>query len=101
MAVSEGDETALWITMMVKGRTMRIYTVSPQECGRELRRRPEHYTNIASSHRDPLHVSETVLSCNAQWKFNVDVSANIPSSVPSVPLRSTRGVLSLVFSEVK
>lgn len=33
----------------------------------------EHCMNIVSNHRDPLHVSETVLSCNTQWKFNVHV----------------------------
>lgn len=63
---------------------MCIYTVSPQERGRELRRRPERCTIIASNRRDPLHVRETVLSCNTQWKFNVRVLANIPSSVASV-----------------
>lgn len=35
---------ALWITIMAGGRIMCIYTVSPQERGRELRRRPEHCT---------------------------------------------------------
>lgn len=35
---------ALWITVMAGGRIMCIYTVSPQERGRELRRRPEHCT---------------------------------------------------------
>lgn len=47
----------LWCAMM-RGRIVCIYTVSPQERGRELRRRPE-CMNIVSNHRDPVHVCET------------------------------------------
>lgn len=72
---------------MMRGRIVCIYIVSSQECGRELRRRPERM-NIVSNHRDPLHVGETALSCNTQWTVNVHVLANISSSSPFVTLWS-------------
>ena len=69
-----------------------ICTVSPQERGRELGRRPER-TNIVSSHRDPLHVCESALSCDTRRKFNVMFEQIVLLPPPSVTLCSASGAL--------
>lgn len=52
--------------VMMRVRIVCIYTVSPQERGRELRSRPEHM-HIVSNRTDPSCVCETAPSCNRPW----------------------------------
>lgn len=62
--------------VMMRGRIVCIYTVSPQERGRELRRRPE-CMHIVSNHRDPFHACETTRPLTTERTLNLQVTENI------------------------
>lgn len=94
MAVSEWDQTALWITVTTIGRIMCIYTVSRQDCGRGAQE--EAWT--LHERREQAQGSFTCEWNGAVMQRTIHGLANSPSSsVPSVPTWCTRGVLHLLL----